>query len=73
MCRVRELREEAVLTVHELAELSDVSEDAISKLENGRRRPRPSTLRKLARALDVDPRELRPRPQVVVDHPGREG
>jgi len=57
--RLKQLREEAVLTVHELAEASGVSDDTISKIENGQRVARPSTLRKLAGALDVSPQELR--------------
>jgi transcriptional regulator with XRE-family HTH domain len=57
--RLKQLREEAVLTVHELAEASGVSDDTISKIENGQRVARPSTLRKLADALDVSPQELR--------------
>jgi DNA-binding XRE family transcriptional regulator len=57
--RLKQLREEAVLTVHELGEASGVSDDTISKIENGQRVARPSTLRKLARALNVSPQELR--------------
>jgi transcriptional regulator with XRE-family HTH domain len=57
--RLKQLREEAVLTVHELAEASGVSDDTISKIENRQRVARPSTLRKLAHALDVSPQELR--------------
>ena len=57
--RLKQLREEAVLTVHELAEASGVSDDTISKIENGQRIARPSTLRKLAQALAVSPQELR--------------
>src|SRR5215203_1936528 len=57
--RLKQLREEAVLTVHELAEASGVSDDTISKIENGQRVARPNTLRKLADALDVSPQELR--------------
>jgi transcriptional regulator with XRE-family HTH domain len=57
--RLKQLREEAVLTVHELGEASGVSDDTISKIENGQRVARPSTLRKLADALDVSPQELR--------------
>jgi transcriptional regulator with XRE-family HTH domain len=57
--RLKQLREEAVLTVHELGEASGVSDDTISKIENGQRVARPSTLRKLAGALDVSPQELR--------------
>jgi len=52
--RLKQLREEAVLTVHELAEASGVSDDTISKIETGQRIARPSTLRKLANALGVE-------------------
>jgi len=57
--RLKQLREDAVLTVHELAKASGVSDDTISKIENGQRVARPATLRKLASALDVSPQELR--------------
>jgi len=57
--RLKQLREDAVLTVHELAKTSGVSDDTISKIENGQRVARPSTLRKLASALGVSPQELR--------------
>ncbi len=56
--RLRELREEAVLTVRELSKLSGVSEDTITKIENGHRKARPSTIRKLAKVLNIDPRVL---------------
>jgi len=59
LTRLKQLRDEAVLTVHELAEASGVSDDTISKIENGQRAARPNTLRKLARALNVSPQELR--------------
>src|SRR5215204_5151299 len=59
LTRLKQLREEAVLTVHELAEASGVSDDTISKIENGQRVARPNTLRKLAHALNVSPQELR--------------
>jgi transcriptional regulator with XRE-family HTH domain len=61
--RLRELREEAILTVRELADRSGVSEDTITKLEHGQRSARPSTIRKLAKALDVEPQELRRAPE----------
>ncbi len=59
MNRLKELREAAILTVHELSELSGVSEDTITKIENGHRAARPSTIRKLATALAIEPQELR--------------
>ena len=49
--RVRRLRG---LSQQELAALSGVSQYTITEIETGRREPRPSTLRKLARALDVE-------------------
>jgi transcriptional regulator with XRE-family HTH domain len=67
MGRLRELREEAVLTVRELSALSGVSEDTITKIENGHRNARPSTVRKLAAALGVEPRELTAPKDVVVN------
>jgi transcriptional regulator with XRE-family HTH domain len=65
MSRLRELREDAVMTVHELAAASGVSEDTITKIENGYRVGRPSTLRKLARSLNTTPQDLKGRPKVL--------
>src|SRR5687767_6105728 len=70
--RLKQLREEAVMTVHELAEASGVSDDTISKIENGQRVARPSTLRKLASTLDVSPQELR-RPAKKAEEPALAG
>jgi len=52
--RLAELREQKALTLRDLEEASGVGADAISKIENGHRKPRPSTLRKLARALGAE-------------------
>lgn len=60
MDRLAELRERRALTLRELAEMSGVAADTINQIELGHRKPRPSTLRKLARALDVDVEELVP-------------
>jgi transcriptional regulator with XRE-family HTH domain len=51
--RLRELREAADLTQHELAERSGLHRQAIVKLERGEREPAWSTLRALTRALNV--------------------
>ena len=56
--RLRELRRLRVLTLRELEEESGVSYNTIWRLENGHREARPSTIRKLAAALGVDPGEL---------------
>jgi transcriptional regulator with XRE-family HTH domain len=56
--RLRRLRAERALTLRDLAEISSVSYDTINKLELGRRPAHASTIRKLANALGVVPREL---------------
>ncbi|GEM_PF-221171 len=58
MDRLAELRESQALTLRDLAERSGVDANTINQVELGHRKPRPSTLRKLAKALDVDVREL---------------
>jgi transcriptional regulator with XRE-family HTH domain len=56
--RLRQLRVERALTLRALAERSSVSYDTINKLELGQRPARLSTIRKLAEALGVEPKEL---------------
>jgi XRE family transcriptional regulator, regulator of sulfur utilization len=56
--RLRELRVERALSLRALAERSGVAYDTINKLELGQRPARLATIRKLANALGVDPREL---------------
>ena len=56
--RLRRLRADRALTLRALAEISGVSYDTINKLELGRRPAHASTIRKLADALGVEPREL---------------
>jgi transcriptional regulator with XRE-family HTH domain len=58
MDQLAELRERRALTLRELGEMSGVAADTINQIELGHRKPRPSTLRKLARALEVDVEEL---------------
>src|SRR5829696_2399027 len=60
MNQLKEFREEAGITVRELSERSGVSEDTITKIENGHRRGRGMTLRKLAKALGARPDQLSP-------------
>jgi transcriptional regulator with XRE-family HTH domain len=55
LARLRELKG---YSQRALAKESGVSPATIYELENGRRRPNPSTLRKLARALEVEVAEL---------------
>lgn len=55
---LRGFRTRAVMSQEQLAEKSGVARDTISKLETGRRRAYPSTIRKLAAGLEVEPRML---------------
>jgi transcriptional regulator with XRE-family HTH domain len=56
--RLRALRIEHVLTLRELADEAGVSKDTIWRLENGHSEAHPSTIRKLAKAFGVQPKEL---------------
>lgn len=58
MQRLRELRKDKVLSMRELEELAGVSYNTIWRLETGRQGAHPKTIRKLAEALGVEPREL---------------
>ena len=58
MQRLKTLRQQRVLTLRELEERSGVAYNTIWHLENGKRGAQPRTLRKLARALGVEPEEL---------------
>ena len=55
---VRESRTLAALTQEELASRAGITATALSRIERNEAEPRPSTLRKLAIALGVEPREL---------------
>jgi len=56
--RLRELRERAALSQEDLAKKAGVARATIADLEASKRPARPSTRRKLAEALGVEPAEL---------------
>jgi len=56
--RLKELRREHVLSLRELEEKSGVSYNTIWRIEDGRQGAHQRTIRKLAQALGVEPREL---------------
>ena len=58
MERLKALRKERVLSLRELEEISGVSYNTIWRIEDGRQGAHPRTIRKLAEALGVEPREL---------------
>ena len=55
--RVRRLRHLGVMTQVDLAERAGISPVTVARLEtdDGEIRPRPTTVRRLAKALEVDP------------------
>jgi HTH-type transcriptional regulator, competence development regulator len=52
------LREERVLSQRDLARMAGLAQGTVWRLENGFAQVHPSTIRKLAEALGVEPREL---------------
>ena len=57
--RLKALRRKRVLSLRELGERAKVSKDTVSRIERTGT-AYPSTIRKIAKALDVDPSELVP-------------
>ena len=62
--RLRELRETAMLSQSELAKMAGITQAAVSGFERGERRAQPRTVRRLAKALGVEPNDL-----VIRQHP----
>jgi transcriptional regulator with XRE-family HTH domain len=58
IARLRELRRRRVLTLEELAEKAGVGRNTVWRLEHGLMGAQPRTIRKLAKALEVEPEEL---------------
>ncbi len=56
--KLRELRRRRVLTLEELAEKAGVGRNTIWRLEHSVMGAQPRTIRKLAKALEVEPEEL---------------
>ena len=59
--KMKRLRDARALTQEELAERAGITVAAVSRIERNNAEPRPTTRRKLARALGVDPSELLPK------------
>jgi transcriptional regulator with XRE-family HTH domain len=56
--KLREIRTRRLLTQDELAEKASVSQSTIANIERNNAEPQFRTIRKLAKALDIDPTEL---------------
>ncbi len=58
MEKLKELREARALSLRELANEAGVGHNTIYRIEHGQKNVLPRTVRKLAAALGVEPREL---------------
>ena len=56
--RLKRLREEQVLSQRELARLAGLTQMTVWRLENGFEHAHPQTIRKIARVLEVKPKDL---------------
>ena len=55
---MRRVRRAHVLSQRDLSRMTGIAFDTISRLETGKQRAQPRTIRRLADALGVEPREL---------------
>ncbi len=62
---LRKVRDDHFMSQAELAEASGVSKATIGNIETGKQKPHPRTTRALAKAMDVDPREIVPQPSLL--------
>jgi HTH-type transcriptional regulator, competence development regulator len=58
VAKLKRLREDRVLSQRELARMSGLTHATVWRLENGHKEARPQTIRKIAEALGVEPKEL---------------
>ena len=58
MTKLKVLRQEKVLSQRDLASMAGLTQMTVWRIENGYRDARPGTIRKLAQALGVEPKEL---------------
>ena len=56
--QLKRLRQEQALSLRDLARRSGVAYDTINRLELGKQNAQPRTIRRLAEALGVQPKEL---------------
>ena len=59
MKKLRTLRRQSFLTQCELAQKAGVSHITINRIETGKQNPSFRTIRKLAKALGIKPREIK--------------
>jgi len=68
--KVKKLREQRALSLSDLAQITGLSRVTINRIENGKQRPMPRTIRKLANALGVTVEELTSEQASFINVPG---
>lgn len=58
MFMLKELRKMRFLSQDDLAKKSNITASTINRLERGKQNPRYVTIRKLAKALEVEPKDI---------------
>ena len=59
MTTLKEFKEQQYLSQEDLARKSEMTTGTITQLENGKQKPRYATVRKLARVLNLDPKDIK--------------
>jgi transcriptional regulator with XRE-family HTH domain len=68
--KVKKLREQRALSLSDVAQITGLSRVTINRIENGKQRPMPRTIRKLANALGVTVEELTSDQASFINVPG---
>lgn len=56
--RLRQWRERRLLTLRDLSAQSGVAFATLQRIESGKQEPRPSTLRRILKVLDISPEDV---------------
>jgi len=56
--KIKKLRQQQALSLSDLAKLTKLSRVTINRIENGKQKPMPRTIRRLAKALGVSVQEF---------------
>jgi transcriptional regulator with XRE-family HTH domain len=56
--KLRTVRNQHLLTQQDFAEAAGLSPDTVSRIENGKHTPNPSTVKKFAGVLGISPQDL---------------
>ena len=68
--KIKKLREQRALSLSDVAQITGLSRVTINRIEYGKQRPMPRTIRKLANALGVTVEELTSEQASFINVPG---